>query len=393
MQKTICLYILFLLFLLIPGAVLGDPLVVGDGDDSHAYDQACSLGTLRTCDAWCTAPGAWCNASNWTSSCPGGTWYDNNPSEVPVDCCTNADCSNRCVNTFGSSWRYDVAICSSYNCTYVPTYCGGETPYCNTVYGCVQCTNNNHCPDDYCQGSNLMSYQCNITTCFPFVSKSCSGNTPICSESAGNCVQCLTNEDCNIINGGLDPYCISGTCEECSSDPHCGTDYCNGDDWHDLSCSDNSCDENIYYCSHCLYPYGCVDCTNSSHCPADTCISRNYRNYYCSGTYDCEYTDTSVECCIDSDCDDSDPATVDTCVISNHTCSHSMAETDCGLRGYDGAQTVSFACDPSGTLNSALRVQAADNNAYSIILVDPSDANASSFHVYTSEGVKALKIF
>ena len=68
---------------------------------SHAVDgPVCAEKEYRECDAWCTEPGAWCNATSWTSDCPApGTWFDINNSQTPVECCSDSDCAggDECV--------------------------------------------------------------------------------------------------------------------------------------------------------------------------------------------------------------------------------------------------------------------------------------------------------
>ncbi len=64
---------------------------------------------------------------------------------------------------------------------------------------------------------------------------------------------------------------------------------------------------------------------------------------------------------------------------------------DCGLRVYNGIQTLTIACEPSGTLTSALRIRKGDTT-YGVFLVSTSDAYASNMRISTSSGVKALKI-
>ena len=63
---------------------------------------------------------------------------------------------------------------------------------------------------------------------------------------------------------------------------------------------------------------------------------------------------------------------------------------DIGLRVYDGTAIISIACEPAGTLTSPLRIRK-NEVTYGIVLVDPSDPNASKLKIQTSSGVKALR--
>ncbi|MFA6198269.1 MAG: right-handed parallel beta-helix repeat-containing protein [Patescibacteria group bacterium] len=67
-------------------------------------------------------------------------------------------------------------------------------------------------------------------------------------------------------------------------------------------------------------------------------------------------------------------------------------ETDCGLRVYDGIQTLHFACVPAGPTTSELRVKQ-NGSTYSIVLVPPGDPNATRVRINTNNGIKALKKF
>lgn len=62
---------------------------------------------------------------------------------------------------------------------------------------------------------------------------------------------------------------------------------------------------------------------------------------------------------------------------------------DIGLRVYDGTSVVTIACE-EGAAASPLRI-AKNGTVYGIVLVDPSDANASGIRIETSSGVKALR--
>ena len=63
---------------------------------------------------------------------------------------------------------------------------------------------------------------------------------------------------------------------------------------------------------------------------------------------------------------------------------------DCGFRIFDGALTITIACEPLGTLTSALRIAKA-GNIYGVVLVVTSDSNASKIRIQTSSGIKALR--
>ena len=63
---------------------------------------------------------------------------------------------------------------------------------------------------------------------------------------------------------------------------------------------------------------------------------------------------------------------------------------DIGLRAYDGTNVIKVACEPAGTLTSALRISK-NGTTYAVTLVDPADASASKIRVKTNSGIKALR--
>jgi hypothetical protein len=65
---------------------------------------------------------------------------------------------------------------------------------------------------------------------------------------------------------------------------------------------------------------------------------------------------------------------------------------DIGLRAYNGTEIITIACEPETAVSSALRI-GKDSKVYGIVLVEPTDPNASSIRIKTSSGVKALRKF
>ncbi len=63
---------------------------------------------------------------------------------------------------------------------------------------------------------------------------------------------------------------------------------------------------------------------------------------------------------------------------------------DCGFKTYDGANVISIACEPPGTLTSHLRIYKG-STTYGFVLVNTSGPKASKFRIQTSSGVKALR--
>ena len=71
------------------------------------------------------------------------------------------------------------------------------------------------------------------------------------------------------------------------------------------------------------------------------------------------------------------------------TANFTLSYASCGLRAYDGSAIITFACEPTGTVTSLLRIFSS-GNIYGIMLVDPTDASASKFRIRTSAGIRAL---
>jgi len=76
--------------------------------------------------------------------------------------------------------------------------------------------------------------------------------------------------------------------------------------------------------------------------------------------------------------------------IENFSYTPAVSYVDCGLRIRTGTLTLTIACEPAGTLTSALRIRKGATT-YGIILVATTDANASPIRINTSSGVKALR--
>ena len=76
--------------------------------------------------------------------------------------------------------------------------------------------------------------------------------------------------------------------------------------------------------------------------------------------------------------------------IENFSYTPAVSYVDCGLRIRTGTLTLTIACEPAGTLTSALRIRKGATT-YGIVLVATTDANASPIRINTSSGVKALR--
>ena len=263
--KKLVLFFL-LLFIFSSGlvsTVLADPTVEGDGDDSHAIDGPVCVSSaleIRTCDAWCSGPGAWCDAASWTSSCPlPAHWYSINGSQTPVTCCVTADCIGDCRvctawNTCGSA--PDGTLCSSGICEsgicrdpevdssacflYSPT-CTGTwcyKPLGTAVYDRFgrMVWSSGTTPRCCGNGANEIPRQSFYSTCYAGDGFSGTGcvdydgsycGTPGCTYSRVGCP-----------SGGDVLCCAPGECGDCTrcvpnrGEPTCGSGWwCNNERW------------------------------------------------------------------------------------------------------------------------------------------------------------------
>ncbi|MFW5967469.1 MAG: hypothetical protein ACOCV2_08125, partial [Persicimonas sp.] len=150
----------------------------------------------------------------------------------------------------------------------------------------------------------------------------CEGDTPVCDESAGECVECLdAEEDCED-----DQLCSSdGECVECLEEKDCDEGVCS-DDGTCVECvEDDHCTEAD--ASACTEDNECTGCEESDQCAhlAD------------DGTPACD-ADTSecVECTVDDEsacdgnsCDPASNTCTDTETDSLDTCESCIADSEC----------------------------------------------------------------
>lgn len=112
----------------------------------------------------------------------------------------------------------------------------------------------------------------------------------VCDEAAGECVQCLDNDDCH----SPTPVCtVDHRCVACTLDRHCPstTPACNDDNTcvgctdSALHCGDDKplCDPARHECAQCLEDADCTD-PAAAHCGDGTCVP-------CTGPLHCAHLD------------------------------------------------------------------------------------------------------
>ena len=113
----------------------------------------------------------------------------------------------------------------------------------------------------------------------------CSGETPVCDEASGECVECITGADCEAADA---PLCVERACVECEGNGNCD------------SVTASRCGENN----------ACAGCEGDEDCA------------HLSGTPACdEMSGTCVECMSSTDCDGN------VCHPREHTCTDQRARS------------------------------------------------------------------
>jgi Cys-rich repeat protein len=152
----------------------------------------------------CTDNDACTLADTCTNGVCGGNPMQCVDPNAPV--CTNGNC-NACTGHFGSSTPGAcpsqqnpacLQIGSCVECTITggnpngnTTACTGNKPICNdATKKCVECTNDSHCPDGFC---NLTNNQC-VNGCQN--DDNCPPSKPICDPDTKVCVPCTEDEHC-----------------------------------------------------------------------------------------------------------------------------------------------------------------------------------------------------
>ena len=201
--------------------------------------------------------------------------------------------------------------------------CEGDTPVCNESTGlCVQCTPEEagECGDDtpVCNESAGLCVQCT-----PEEAGECGDDTPVCNESTGLCVQCTPEEtgEC----GGDTPLCDPGLseCVACLADGDCNDP------------TEAKCDDMLKECVPCDDRAQCDDVDGfpgtANACNADgECV-------------ECTPASETETCANDVSCD---PAT-ETCTTttrgSREVCQTCIADSECGD---EGVPSQDFRCVP-----------------------------------------------
>ncbi len=264
-----------------------------------------------------------------------GDW--SNGCEVDLSNHLNADCTCEdgwadCNNDLSDGCEVNV-LEDENNCGSCGNACApGEfciNGVCGTCVSDADCDDNNPCTQDRCE-----NYKC---TYRPLSDTSCS----VCTDGellsgtcqSGTCVYDTWTE------------CLYGCNEE-------GTDCKTG-----YYCTSNTCGDEGWPCPPCTSPEGCFSPDNfqTPYCEYgydwSLCLLTGKCYSSCELSESCKYGASGVYCYSDSDCDDGDPCTVDSC-NSEHKCVYTTVDCD----QYDGYYCASgnvreyrdYYCDGEG---------------------------------------------
>lgn len=233
-------------------------------------------------------------------------------SNTPVDCndgqyCTNDACDQTTGNCLHTNKTGLEGICDDLNSCTFPDICtegicvGTPSPSCNTCTSNAECNDNLACTDDVCEFNGI---------CVNYLSRAC--------------------DDLNLCTND---QCTQGGCTN-TPIPNCTVPSC----FVDADCPSHPCSSSL-----CLSGE-CVTFEDNSACGTVTdCVY--YRCQPCFGpgcnTYICIPTDICPTCSNNSDCDDLNACTIDTCNTINQTCSHTQKNCD------DNNPTTLDCCRPS----------------------------------------------
>lgn len=182
--------------------------------------------------------------------------------------------------------------------------CSGSTPFCKTSTGeCVECIVDNDCNDDkVCSIDDCVSNVCNYTNNDDLTrncnaSNGCSGSQRCVDNSWGSCITDLTL--CDIDCDGEPDECKI-LCDKCE---------CEGvDDCLQVECKMVDCED-----SECVYT-DINECNDDDSCCPSSCTSDNDN-------------DCKKGCSSDEDCDDNDDCTLDICLSSTEECFSTTIDT------------------------------------------------------------------
>lgn len=314
-------------------------------DDNVCTDNICNNGACEFLPntASCS-DGLHCNGAEvcGSGSCQAGT-PPNCSDGIPCTTDTCNETTDSCDHTPVNSACDDGLFCTGVETCHATLGCvAGTPPVCDDGVPCTVDTcdvGTDAClftpDDDFCDDDQF----CNgVETCSATLG--CQPGTPVdCSSLDTQC----TDGVCNEATDACEALPVIGACDDglfCTSNDLCSNGTCIGQ----ANCPDQLCDENADQCVDCITSDDCPDdlnpCTNPATCVSGTCQVTNNTNscddgFFCTINDQCvdgtcvggeapctttpnlfcdEDADACVECLVNTDCNDDNGCTDDTCV-------------------------------------------------------------------------------
>ena len=189
-----------------------------------------------------------------------------------------------------------------------------QNPYCNVTEGvCKPCMEGKPCPDPYV--CDLEASVCrNCLTDFDCISKN--GKSRFCNTTSYTCQGCLTDTDCGPNSSCQEGQCVYG----CQGDADCTTaeyPHCDTDIRQCVQCvSNDQCNGTAPYCDVNGYRDVCVPCLEDIHCNSTILPKCDVDQHTC------------VQCLTNIDCL-TKGLTLPYCNVAQHICQECLVDSDC----------------------------------------------------------------
>lgn len=277
------------------------------------YANDCRPGMNRNCCCYQCRPGAdyACNrqGKRFCSGYKCVNCRNDNDCSSDGNCnsvCSNGECSVRSNLDCRVTNMTHRCLISVHQCVQCldNSHCSAPTPFCSNNR-CVNCLNDYHCSsnsncDSICNGNNDCVKRSGLDCTL-------SDTSNVCLIGKHQCVECLTDTDCNNKYNNSKPFCDSLTnkCESCLNNYQCrSTDDCNA------SCNTTMIGQNHCYNKEIMTINGTSSDINVCNNLSQLCSIRDGTcNYKCRFYIDCPSaspfcdTDGSCnECFQNSDC-------------------------------------------------------------------------------------------
>ncbi len=318
-----------------------------NGTETCDSDLVCQPGVPEVCDDGEDCTDDTCDAQDECVYTPN----DNNTCTDNVGCTDDACVSGSCV-----SLPNDANCDDGEDCT--DDTCDAQNDCVYTPDDNNTCTDNVACTDDACMNGSCVSspndalcddgiFCTGVEFCHPVLLVCQAGDFPTCDDG----IEC-TIDTCDFVPGAV--------CENAADDSRCDDGlFCNGAETCDPvfdcppgthPCPDQVCDENLQQCFPCIDD---SDCDDAEECTVDTCdqvsgCQHTNSTGACDDGNACTIGDTCAdgECVSEPvlNCDDGTACTVDSCNVTSGLCLHVADNSACDDGVFCNGVNV---CDPA----------------------------------------------